>query len=276
MEEKRIEADVLNSLIMIPTYFPDVNHLSKISEKDFMIVYKKVVSPYINSYSMKVNLNPAYLQLGVYRQVVRGILEKINSDKYKVKMIKDWMRAVDMVAKFKTLTERKRLDIFSKEINGIKTKKYKDAVVQAFEKLMKLRNGDEVVNFTMTNTRGELISLDSFKGKVIYIDFWATWCLPCLTELTYLDSLKKRYHKNDNIILISLSIDVNKQEWLKKVINRSENNNEYIIDRLDLESYSVTEIPRTLLIDKDFKIVSMEANLPSDRNLVKVLDELLK
>ena len=56
------------------------------------------------------------------------------------------------------------------------------------------------------NISGGTSSLSDFKGKYVYIDFWATWCAPCIAEIPYLKKLEKEYH-NKNIAFVSISID---------------------------------------------------------------------
>ncbi|GIR11785.1 MAG: hypothetical protein CM15mP23_03600 [Cryomorphaceae bacterium] len=58
--------------------------------------------------------------------------------------------------------------------------------------------------------------MSSFKGSLVYVDVWATWCGPCKAEIPYLKSLEQDYHEQ-NIIFLSVSVDTNKDEWLKMV-----------------------------------------------------------
>lgn len=276
LERARVDADVLNSLEMIKAYFPYMNKIKKDSLENFKTEYAKIVSPYVELYAKKINLNPAYLQLGVYRQVVSSILSQQPTNTRNKQVINDWIKAEELVQQFNKVNDKKGITSFDEEIKKIGTQRYRAAVVKTFEKLMKFRNGDFAIDFEMTDTGKNSIPLSSFKGKVIYIDLWATWCGPCIEELPFLDSLKERYKNNGQIIFIALSIDSDREKWIKNLANRNASNNQYIIDRVELEAYSVTEIPRAIIIDREFKIADMNGNLPSSKNLLSFLNVLMQ
>lgn len=275
LEITRINANVLNSLIMIKEYYP-YNRENKDSLKKFMEDYEKIVSPYIKLYSKRVEINPDYLQLVVYRQIISSILIHQVTNKNNKRIVMDWIRAAELVQKFKSIDNKQNISLYEKEIKAISCEKYRTAVINTFEELMKFRNGDSAVDFEMLNIDKNSIRLSSFKGKVIYIDLWATWCGPCIEELPYLDSLKANYKNNQQIIFIALSIDDDGDKWMRNISNRNETNNQYLIDRAKLEGYSVTQIPRVIIIDKDFKIAVMHGDLPSSKNLYAYLNKLLE
>jgi thiol-disulfide isomerase/thioredoxin len=127
------------------------------------------------------------------------------------------------------------------------------------------------------NYKGGKKSLDSFKGKFVYIDLWATWCKPCIVQIPFLQKLEKKYH-GKNIEFVSISTD-NAQtagswenalsKWKNMVKNKNltgvqlyaGKDNQFMID------YQVTGIPRFLLIDPKGNIVTANAPRPSDPNL---------
>ena len=80
----------------------------------------------------------------------------------------------------------------------------------------KPQNGESYIDFTYENTAGEAVSLSSFKGSLVYVDVWATWCGPCKAEIPYLKTLEQDYHEQ-NIVFLSVSVDTNKDQWLKMV-----------------------------------------------------------
>lgn len=63
------------------------------------------------------------------------------------------------------------------------------------------------VNFM--NEKGEMVSLSSLKGKVVFINFWATWCPPCLAELPSINELHKQLTDNKNIVFLMVDADNN-------------------------------------------------------------------
>lgn len=276
LEHARIHADIINSLKMINTYFPWVNKISKDSLEIFKTEYTRIVDPYISLYSKKIGLNPSFLQLVVYRDVVPVILSRVTGNIKSRNIIDDWIKASDLVDEFKTLDEKRPIHWFKKAIDSIKTPLYKTTVINTFKQLMEFGEGDTAADFIMTAYDGKPVALSDYKGKIIYIDLWATWCGPCMEELPFIDTLKEKYKQNKEIVFISLSIDSDKQKWLNSLKERHTFNNQFIIDRAKLDAYHVSTIPRVIIVNSAFKIESMSAGLPSAKNTITILDKILK
>ena len=64
--------------------------------------------------------------------------------------------------------------------------------------------GKEAVNFNLSNDEGQLITLDEFKGKPILLNFWASWCPPCIEELPMFQQLDKELNKDEPVVSIVL------------------------------------------------------------------------
>jgi thiol-disulfide isomerase/thioredoxin len=112
------------------------------------------------------------------------------------------------------------------------------------------------------------------KNKLVLIDFWASWCIPCREEFPYLNEAYKQF-KNKGFDIVSISLDKNKEAWMKasKTINNSWKNNYW--DNKGWESESVKllkikSIPRNYLIDNKGKIYA------KDIRGVEILDILRK
>lgn len=68
-------------------------------------------------------------------------------------------------------------------------------------------------DFSITTSEGEFLSLDELRGKVVVLDFWGTWCPPCVDSVPELRGLHKRYSKEPSFMLIGISTDSDEQEW---------------------------------------------------------------
>ena len=68
-------------------------------------------------------------------------------------------------------------------------------------------------DFSFTSNQGEYISLDDLKGKVVVLDFWGTWCPPCVASVPELRNVYKRYANEPSFILIGISSDHDEQVW---------------------------------------------------------------
>ena len=130
--------------------------------------------------------------------------------------------------------------------------------------------------FKAIDINGAAVLLSSLRGKIIYIDLWATWCGPCLEEMPHYEALKEKYKDNPSVAFVSLSIDDNTGLWRNNMANRKAGGYQWLINRNKLDAYNIVGIPRVLLIDKNFKVVDMNAPLPSSKKLPALIESLLK
>ncbi len=120
------------------------------------------------------------------------------------------------------------------------------------------------------------ISLSSFKGKVVLIDFWASWCGPCRATIPSVIQLYDKY-KGNGFEVLGVSIDSKKKDWIKAIeqdkIKYPQVNDKAGWYSKTAEAYGVNAIPNTFLLDKTGKIVAVDLEGEQLENKVK---ELLK
>ncbi|MEL7121621.1 MAG: TlpA disulfide reductase family protein [Bacteroidota bacterium] len=152
----------------------------------------------------------------------------------------------------------------------------------------------KLAKFTYEDNNGQLVSLEDFRGKYVYIDFWATWCTWCIKEFPYLKKLEERF-KNDEVEFIGISIDKMeaKEKWKEMIADKKLTNPQLIAptqgypekDEIEdefmklvyLNSFYVG-IPHYVLIDPDGKIVDTffyrPSNVEGEKYLAMLLNEI--
>ena len=157
--------------------------------------------------------------------------------------------------------------------------KYKKEITEKFEILKNISKGSPSPTFDYENINGGKTSLESLKGKFVYIDVWATWCGPCIGEIPALKEVEKSYH-GKNIEFVSISIDEKKdyEKWKKMVADKELKGIQLFADNAwksdFVKKYAIDGIPRFILLDAEGKIVNADAPRPSDPKLKEVLTEL--
>lgn len=124
-----------------------------------------------------------------------------------------------------------------------------------------LQVGQQAENFEAVTIDGDSISLDKMEGKVILLDFWATWCGPCIPEIPNLKMLSEKYDEAE-FEIISISLDQEK-EVLIEMIEEKEMDWKQLYQEKTwqgeiAELYNVNELPRKYLIDAQGKIVAKD------------------
>jgi thiol-disulfide isomerase/thioredoxin len=276
LEAGRIQADVINSLQggRIPFYRPRSIQKDSLKMKSYGDEYEALVEPLIKKYSNEF-VFASLLKVAVYRDIADSLVYE-TGPAAELQKIKDWLTATRLTDEMKKVSDKQLLKIFKKNIDSIKTADYKNALNNTLAALLKFGKGDIAVDFTATDINGNEVKLSSLKGKVIYIDLWATWCGPCMAEMPHFEELKEKYKDKPWIEFVSLSIDDNMALWKGSVAKRKARGNQWIINRNKLMTYNIVGIPRVLLIDDNFKMVDMNAPVPSSKKLPGILDQLLK
>lgn len=129
------------------------------------------------------------------------------------------------------------------------------------------------------NYDGTKTSLKDLKGKVVYIDVWATWCGPCRAEIPFLQTLEKDFH-GKNIAFVSISVDKAKKHdaWKKMIADKKMSGIQLFAGDDDnfVKEYKVNSIPRFILIGADGNVINPDASRPSEPNTKEILAKLIK
>nr|WP_297660267.1 TlpA disulfide reductase family protein [uncultured Prevotella sp.] len=145
--------------------------------------------------------------------------------------------------------------------------------------IKRIKKGKMAPDFTFSDRDGKGYRLSDMRGKVVYIDCWATWCGPCCKEIPFLEKRVAEYKGNDKVRFISISLDNNKQAWLKKLDKDKPEWEQFIVSKEEhkalSKAYGITGIPRFLIINADGTIADGDAFRPSEENFHEKLDAIL-
>ena len=165
-----------------------------------------------------------------------------------------------------------------KDINRIKGK---------YERIKTLKKGSPSPSFNYPDSSGKNISLESLKGKLVYVDVWATWCGPCKAQIPFLKQLEEKYREED-IAFVSLSIDQlkNISKWKDMIVDKELEGIQIIADKAwrskFVTDYVIEGIPRFILIDKDGNLMDpmaprpaiyVEGEMQLNEEIQKIFDE---
>ncbi|MGJ1265426.1 redoxin family protein [Sphingobacterium spiritivorum] len=151
---------------------------------------------------------------------------------------------------------------------------------RVYDQALKLAAGAEPPPFTLNDINGKQVSLKDFAGKVIYIDFWASWCSPCRYEMKNgSPKLHAKLADNKDVIFLYISIDDSEDKW-RQAIAEDKIKGIHLLSKggvksLVAKAFNISGIPRYVIIGRDGKIIDNDAPRPSqDITYDKIIDAL--
>ena len=170
-----------------------------------------------------------------------------------------WFLAEEVISGFENgseafaLAHRKWKDF--QEINP--HPEYTEAVQAVLDKVLKLQPGQPAPEFTLDALDGQPVSLSQFKGQVVLLDFWASWCGPCISDLPELRRIKKKTATLP-VVFLNVSIDTDDAAWREAIDKHGIKGVHVRADGFGSDvakSYQVTGIPSYYLVDSQGLIV---------------------
>ena len=139
-----------------------------------------------------------------------------------------------------------------------------------------LKIGEGVPEIELMSKADTMVTLSSFRGKVVLVDFWASWCGPCRAANPYVQKLYKKY-KESGFEVFAVSLDVNKPLWLK-AIRKDRLTYTQVLDSDGwlskvAEQYYVDALPTNFLLDRAGNIVAINIE---GKELFDKVKELVK
>ncbi len=137
-------------------------------------------------------------------------------------------------------------------------------------------SGNKAYNFTLKSVDGKTVSLADFKGKVVIVDFWATWCPPCRKGVPDLVDIQKEF--KDKVAIIGISLDSDQSSNNLKPFIKSFKINYPIVlgDQNVVEKYgNINAIPTTFIIDQKGNIVNSYIGLTPKSTFINQINSLI-
>jgi len=116
-------------------------------------------------------------------------------------------------------------------------------------------------NFTLTDSKGTSVRLSDYQGRVVLLDFWATWCHGCKIEIPWYMEFQNKY-KDKGLSVIGVAMDEDGWKSVRPFLKKKRMNYAVVVGNEALAKlYAVDALPVTLLIDRDGKIADAHAGM---------------
>jgi len=143
----------------------------------------------------------------------------------------------------------------------------------------KAAKGKLAPEITLNNLNGQTVKLSNYRGKVVILNFWASWCPPCKSEMPELDKAAREFASGSDAVLVSVNLTDGSRETVDKATNYIADNKYSMIVLLDTQSraanaYNITSIPATYIMDKQGVIVNTIVGPTTQKTLNDYVNQL--
>jgi thiol-disulfide isomerase/thioredoxin len=171
--------------------------------------------------------------------------------------------------------------VLSKVLQAETTNNYYNLIEHSSSSFYASQNGQVAYAFEAQDKSGDLFNFQDLKGKVVFIDVWATWCGPCITHRQRVLEFSEKYKNNHNVEILMLSVDSSKDKWLSFLEKENKDSGENLFIENGMrtkfgDSYNIKSIPRYILIGKDGKIINsniIEPSIAVEKEIYRALNE---
>lgn len=143
--------------------------------------------------------------------------------------------------------------------------------------LVSFSNSAKAPDFNLKDQYGVVHSLENYKGKVIFLNFWATWCPPCKKEMPDIENIYKEYGENKKDVVI-LGVNSEKENEAKKFLKDKGYTFPTVIDENSevMRKYFIQAFPTSFVIDKEGNVYGYVMGGLTKEQIKQVIEEVLK
>lgn len=139
-----------------------------------------------------------------------------------------------------------------------------------------VKDNSDNLHFEMKDLNGNIVSLADLKGKVVFLNFWATWCPPCIAEMPSIQILHDKFKNDDEVLILTLEVD-GKLDKIQKFIKRKKLSVPVYVPNSSIpaELFEGT-LPTTIILDKQGNIAHTTMGMAdySGQDIVDFLNEI--
>lgn len=175
-------------------------------------------------------------------------------------------------------TPQELKDLYQLSAKDITDIELRNNIDTKYKLVSSLLPGNPAPAISLKSKDGKMVNLSDFKGKVVFLDFWASWCTPCMREMPYAKILQDTFATKD-VVFLYVSVDEDEKAWrktmeakkMKGVHLRANGFDEGVVKR-----YGVNGIPTYFLIGKDGIIINNTPSRPSSPDVFGEIEDALK
>ena len=130
--------------------------------------------------------------------------------------------------------------------------------------------------FELTDSAGSTVRMSDYKGKVVLLDFWATWCVPCKTEIPWFIEFAEKY-KNDGLVVLGVSMDTDGWLVVEPFVESLKINYPVVLGskRAAYLYGDIDALPVTFVVDRDQRVAGIHVGLAKKKDLEEQIKKLL-
>ena len=142
---------------------------------------------------------------------------------------------------------------------------YVAIIDRIYARALTLMPGEPAPDFTVVDLDGKQVSLSSYKGMVVFLDFWATWCAPCRVAMPKVKALEEKFKDREDVAFLKVNVLDERQRWKDFVAKEAMGGRNFFAGKPEtqalLKAYNFDGVPHYVLIGQDGKLIDAQAGL---------------